>query len=156
MEEFKPNVTPREMFKKGVFGGTYFRDIHSRINKKEYKNAWEEFGEMFKGIDIKKYVSNSECDKNINKYKVKSGTSLIYWEDQGWINSQDPYGWVQWYCRYYNGRRSDDDERQIRRWQRIAGPNGRFRKWLINMNKDGKDSRKIRQLLLQWAVEIKN
>ena len=71
-------------------------------------------------------------DKIINKYKVKSGTSLEYWEDHGWITKQSPYGWIQWFLKFYNGVRSYDDERQIKRWLGVAGPNGRFRKRLIN------------------------
>ena len=27
--DFRPNVTPIEVIKKGAFGGTYFRDIYS-------------------------------------------------------------------------------------------------------------------------------
>ena len=29
--EFKPNITPIDVTKKGAFGGTYFRDIYSRV-----------------------------------------------------------------------------------------------------------------------------
>ena len=31
----------------------------------------------------------------MNKYKVKRGTSLRFWENKGWINSIDPFGWFQ-------------------------------------------------------------
>ena len=37
--DFRPNITPIEVIKKGAFGGTYFRDIYSCINHKLYKNS---------------------------------------------------------------------------------------------------------------------
>ena len=32
---------------------------------------------------------------SVNKYRVKCKTSLRFWENKGWINSIDPYGWLQ-------------------------------------------------------------
>ena len=32
--DFRPNLTPREMFKLGSFGGTYWRPIYSSVTKK--------------------------------------------------------------------------------------------------------------------------
>ena len=54
-------------------------------------------------------------DVNVNKYGVKYGTSLRFSENKGWINKIDPYGWFQWYFRYWLGRKLKDDERQINR-----------------------------------------
>jgi 1-acyl-sn-glycerol-3-phosphate acyltransferase len=54
------------------------------------------------------------------------------WEDSGWITKIDPYGWFMWYCRFYLGRRSSDDDRQIGRGNGVFGPSGRWRKNLIN------------------------
>ena len=31
---FKPNRSPKTVFKEGAFGGTYFRDIKSKVTKK--------------------------------------------------------------------------------------------------------------------------
>ena len=31
-----------------------------------------------------------------------------------------------WRCDFYQGKRGQDDERQIKRWQGLAGPRGRF------------------------------
>ena len=65
---------------------------------------------------------------------------------------------MQWYCNFYLGRRTLDDERQINRWKGIAGDNGRFRKWLVTLiNKnntnfdDDNISPKIRQTLQHWG-----
>ena len=60
-------------------------------------------------------------------FGVACGQSLAAWESSGWIAARDPYGWHQWYCRFYQGRRTDDDERQIGRWLACAGPTGRWK-----------------------------
>ena len=36
--EFTPNLTPKEIFSLGSFGGTYWRDIISSVTNKEYQN----------------------------------------------------------------------------------------------------------------------
>ena len=101
-------------------------------------------------IDKKYYVSDF-FDVSLNKYGVKCGTSLRFWESRGWINEIDPHGWFQWYFWYYLGRESKNDQRQINRWKRIVS---RFKGILIKMIKDGKDSPKIRQILLHWSYEL--
>ena len=83
------------------------------------------------------------------------------WESSGWIVDCDPYGWFQWYCRFYQGRRCSDDARQISRWCKSAGPKGRFRSQLCNKILAAKTScgnasisPVIRQTLLHWGLEI--
>ena len=162
--EFKPNLSPHEILKMGAFGGTYFRPIYSSVTKKHYKSedVIEEYPKSwFKGIDIEKMVISPKYDKKINKYGVKCGSDLEDWEKSGWMDKQDPYGWFQWYCRFYMGRRTDDDKRQIKRWLALTGPKGRFKNRLLNMikKKDGKYddesiSPVIRQTLLHWGYQI--
>ena len=105
----------------------------------------------------------NKYDRSINKYGKKVGTTLSFWEDKGWIDKQDPYGWFQWYCEFYTGRRTKDDARQISRFNKLAGPMGRFRKWLVTqiMKKGGKSkwndhsiSPAMRQTLQHWAYKL--
>ena len=117
--DFSPNKTPIEVIRKGAFGGTYFKNIYSGINKKWYKNSWKEF-DLLENIDAKIYASDY-YGKNLNKYKVKTRTWLRFWENKGWIYKIDLYGWFQSYFRYWLGRRSRDDERQINKWKKNVG-----------------------------------
>ena len=91
----------------------------------------------------------------IDVYDVKCGASLRFWENKGWINPIDPYGWFQWYFRYWLCRRSVEDKRQIARWKRIVT---RFKSKSVKMIKDANSrfddysiSPKIRQILLHWG-----
>ena len=69
--KFSLNKTPIEIIKEGAFGGTYFRDIYSGINRKWYKNSLKEFAHL-KNIHAKFYASDY-CDVNVNKVLGKQG-----------------------------------------------------------------------------------
>ena len=86
--DFGTNLTLIEVIKKGSFGGTYFRDIYSGVNNKFYKNNWKKFKEL-KNTD-RMYYSSDYYDASLNKYGVRCGTSLRFWENKGWINKIDP------------------------------------------------------------------
>ena len=158
--EFRPNLTPNEIFEMGSFGGTYWRPIYSSITDKKYKNEHKIYPKSWWDNIPNKFLTTKwdDYDININKYKVKVGTTLEFLEEKNWITEYHPYGWVQWYCDFYQGKRTSDDKRQIGRWLRTAGPNSRFRKWLIRMIRDKKTkfddfsiSPKIRQTLQHWG-----
>ena len=107
------------------------------------------------------YKVFDEYDKSINKYGVKVGTTLKFWESKNWIKKIHPYGWVQWYCDFFMGKRSEDDERQIKRWKGVAGERGRFMRFLVTQilkkKKTWNDetvSPKIRQTLQHWAYKL--
>lgn len=159
---FTPNVSPLEMFRAGIFGGTYFRDIE--IGNTWYRDAWKEFEPhgWFSSLDVSKLVSSNNYVISRNRYKSKCGQSLEQWLEKGWIlEDVDSHGWVHWYCRFFLGRRCTDDERQIRRWRACAGERGRWKRNLIGKCvKAGKNfddesvSPTVRQLLLHWAYEL--
>jgi hypothetical protein len=164
LKDFHPNRAPEDVLRAGSFGGTYFRPISSAVTNIHY-NAGEVLKETVKDEWIEGLPMNMLTSKtyhmNINKFGVKCGGSLGMWESSGWITSIDPYGWFQWYCRFYQGRRCSDDARQISRWLKSAGPKGRFRSQLCNKilaagtsHDDKKISPVIRQTLLHWGLEI--
>ena len=147
--DFGTNRTPVEVIQEGTFGGTYFRDIYSSVNRKWYRKSWKKFDQL-KDVD-QKYYCSSCYDVGVNKYGVKCGRSLRFWENMGWIYEIDPYVRFQWYFRYWLGRRSLDGERTA----------SRFRGKLVKVIKDGDSkfddysiSPKIRQILLHWGYEL--
>jgi hypothetical protein len=164
--KFKPNLSPEEILRNGAFGGTYFRPIYSSVTNSQFttKEAIEGLPDEWFEILESKYC-RKVYDKMINKYKETCGGDLNMWESSGWITAADPYGWFQWYCRFFTGRRCSDDERQVSRGLGVMGPTGRWRKNLINKCKnsgkpleiavaDASISPKIRQLLMHWAYEL--
>ena len=98
---FRPELTPREMLRLGVFGGKYMTDCRA-----EFPASW------FQGARL----SPEFRDPELNYFGVNASQPLSVWRQKGWLSAEDPRGWFQWYCRYYLGRRIEDDERQIRRW----------------------------------------
>lgn len=167
--EFQPNLSPIEVIKQGAFGGTYFRPIYSQVTETEYKNRHSKCftkAQLTKNkIIINTHLTKpfSEYDKSVNKYKVKCGQTLEQWESKEWIRYHDPYGWFEWYCNFFKGRRiAEEDQRQIQRWLKFAGPKGRFSQRLRNMVKkknttltDPTISPVIRQSLHHWAFELR-
>ena len=96
--QFQPQLTPREMLALGVFGGKYMTDC-----RKEFPASWY----------TRAKLCSTHHDPKLNYFGVNASQSLDTWWHKGWIRPQDPRGWFQWYCRYYMGRRSSDDERQL-------------------------------------------
>jgi len=135
--DFKPDLTPKQMLKLGVFGGLYFGD-----KPKEYPKDWFEGG---------KISPDGKRHKELNYFKINASQPLSVWREKGWINKNDPRGWFEWYCRYFLGRRSSDDERQIKRWKAIRRHMGAIAK---NCRAGDLFCRpRQRQAVLHWAYD---
>ena len=133
---FIPELTPKEMLELGVFGGKYMNDCQNEFPSGWFSNA--------KLSDIK--------DKNLNYYSVDASLPLSEWVKKGWIHPHDPRGWFQWYCRYYMGRRTvDEDQRQIKRWRAFRRHAGAIKKYCEPY--DYQCRKKQRQALLHWAYD---
>lgn len=139
--EFKPDLTPKEMLELGVFGGAYFIGVKGLIPS-DVPKSW------FKGVRLS---SDGEKHKELNYFGVSASQPLSVWQEKGWINKADPHGWFEWYCRYYLGRRSDDDERQIKRWKAVRRHISQIKKHC----RAGQSScrPRQRQALLHWAYD---
>jgi hypothetical protein len=159
--DFKPNLSPRDIFKLGSFGGTYWRPIKSKFYKTTLRNHHKKYPSSWWKEIPGENLSSNDCNISKNKYKVNVGTSLEFWESKDWINKSHPYGWVEWYCDFFMGNRGEDDERQIQRWKNLAGCKGRFMRFLVTqiLKNDSKYndesiSPKIRQVLQHWGYKL--
>ncbi len=134
--DFGPELTPKEMLTLGVFGGKYMTDC-----QKEFPADW-----------FRKAKLNSKFhDPKLNFFGVNASQPLSVWKKKGWIWADDPRGWFQWYCRYYLGRRCEDDERQIKRWKAIVRHIAQIKK---NCRKGDFSCRaRQRQAVLHWAYD---
>jgi hypothetical protein len=133
---FKPDLSPPQMLELGVFGGKYLTDCTA-----EFPDDWF----------VKAKLCSERLAPELNYFGIRASTSLSNWRERNWIRDQDPRGWFPWYCRYYMGRRSADDDRQIARWKAMRRHVAQVRKncepWDLNCRK------KQRQALLQWAYD---
>jgi hypothetical protein len=137
--EFKPELTPKELLKMGIFGGKYMTDCRD-----EFPADWFEEAKL----------CHERHDAELNFFGVNASKPLSYWRAKGWIYHEDPRGWFQWYCRYYRGRRCADDERQIKRWKAIKRHILQLKKNCVKG--DLTCRRRQRQALLHWAYDSRN
>lgn len=134
--EFTPELTPKEMLELGIFNGVYMRDC-----VKEFPRSWFTHAKL----------AENKPEPKLNYFGVRASQPLSVWREKGWIHKDDPRGWFQWYCRYYMGRRHEDDARQIKRWKAIRRHIGQ----LVKHCERGDMScrRRQRQALLHWAYD---
>ncbi len=133
---FQPHLSPKDLLELGVFGGRYMTDT-----KGEFPDSW--------------FASAKLCserhDPELNYFGINASQPLSEWRRRGWIHPDDPRGWFQWYCRYYLGRRHEDDERQIKRWRAFKRHWSAVKKNCLEG--DYGCRRKQRQALLHWAYD---
>ena len=137
--DFRPELTPADMLRMGVFGGKYMTDCAA-----EFPAEWLEHAKLCR----------ERHDASLNCFGVNASQPLAEWRRKGWIHDDDPRGWFQWYCRYYMGRRCEDDARQIKRWRAVTRHLAQLRK---NCRRGDLLCRpRQRQALLHWAYDTRN
>ena len=135
--DFRPELTPAQMLRLGVFCGKYLTDC-----RKEFPPSWF----------VRARLAGKQRDCVLNYFGVDASQPLSVWRSKGWIYRDDPRGWFQWYCRYYMGRRiPDEDARQIKRWKAIRRHVRQIQK---NCEPGDVTCRpRQRQALLHWAYD---
>ena len=132
---FTPNKSPEEVLREGCFGGSYFRPLHSAHLRTTIRDDYLELPPSWitaPRLPPDLYLISPNYNAEINKYKVACGQSIEEWEKAGWIDhTYDVRGWFQWYCRFFQGRRCVDDDRQVSRWRKCVGQTGRWRRMLL-------------------------
>lgn len=137
--DFKPQLTPKEMLELGVFSGVYFCDRPDELPQSWYTKA--------------KLSEDCQPNKELNYFGIHASQPLSVWQAKGWIHPDDPRGWFQWYCRYYLGRRHEDDERQIKRWKAISR---HIAQVAHNCRRGDENCRpRQRQAILHWAYDAR-
>ena len=159
---FRPTLTPEQVLRGGAWGGGYFRAIASGVTGRVHEGAWRELPQAWlAGLSVPTRLAAPAYNAAVNRFGVRSGQDLRDWEGSAWITAQDPFGWFQWYCRYFQGRRSADDGRQLARWGALAGAKGRWKRNLIakvaaagRAFDDASVSPVVRQTLWHWAYDL--
>ena len=78
--EFKPELTPKEMLRLGVFGGKYMTDA-----TREFPRDWFTAAKL----------APERRDPALNYFGVDAGLPLSAWREKGWLSAEDPRGWFQ-------------------------------------------------------------
>lgn len=137
---FRPELTPAQMLKSGVFGGKYMTDCRGEFPASWFRSA--------------RLSSTGRSEPSLNYFGTAASQPLSEWRRKGWLHPDDPRGWFQWYCRYYMGRRLPaEDDRQIKRWLAI-------RRHLAQLKKACRPSQRTcrlrqKQALLHWAYDTR-
>ena len=71
--EFKPDLTPAEMLRLGVFGGKYMTDCAN-----EFPASWFKYAKLASG----------SRDNSLNYFGVEASQPLSEWRRKGWIHPE--------------------------------------------------------------------
>jgi len=135
---FRPDLTPKQMLRLGIFGGDYFQQA-----PKEFPPDW------FAGVTL---TQTGMAQAKLNFYGVNASQPLSVWQQKGWIYFEDPKGWFLWYCRYYLGRRiAEVDAQQIQRWQAMRRHITQLQNHCTPQDLSCRPRQ--RQALLHWAYD---
>lgn len=144
---FQPDLTPAEILKAGVGEGWLLRDCFIEFPREWYLEA----------IEAKK-IAPVKPNKIFNKYRVLPVEEIANWKESEenranlLLEQHDPRGFIQWYFRFYIGRRIPMVDRiRINRWIQFKR---KFTKYLSSCRPGDLNCRpRVKQALLLWALD---
>jgi hypothetical protein len=143
--------------------GVGLQTLLGYINNLKKASLHEEFKPDYTPAELKEMGAYGEV------YGPKTAprlASLPAWPSH-WYHKEDPHGWLQWYKRYSEGRRMEDDERQIRRWKAFKARHGgpafqgnptprrafALRNWGIDASKLVKDPESLQKVMEEYRAK---
>lgn len=148
--------SPLKMIELGIFGHGYFGI--KEVDNSKFLEILDEVP-LFKDqmdLEMESKVLLFPQDFSLNKYGIKAGLDHKSWTENKWIHDSDPYGWFNWYIRFYYGRRHPDDFRQINRFRAFVRRHwgmleNNCKKIGIPVSTAGYKYHKTCQGILQWG-----
>lgn len=148
--EFQPDLTPEQILCAGIFEGWKYRDCYI-----EFPREW-----YLKALDLNK-IAILRPMRKYNKYNAYPLEYVLEWreekepeepEDESLLHQHDPRGWLQWYFRFYLGRRIPRvDKVRIRRWVFFKK---KFMPLLRGCRKGDLNCKpRLKQAILCWAID---
>ena len=159
-KHFSTCYSPLRMIELGIFGHGYFGIAD--VDENEFKrilNLVPNFSDQL-DEEMRTKILLSPQKFSLNRYGIRAGLDHRAWTENKWIHSDDPYGWFNWYIRFYYGRRHKDDFRQINRFRSFVKRhwgmlNGYCQKANVPIDQAEYRYQKTCQGLLQWAWDHK-
>jgi len=144
---FQPDLSPEEILCLGVFEGQIFKDSYV-----EFPREW-----FLEAIELDK-ISVRYPLKRYNRYNVYALDYIVNFreenddKDDSELRVHDPRGFLQWYFRFYLGRRVPTvDRARIQRWIQFKR---RFLPMLKNCKKGDLNCKpRLKQSILCWAID---
>lgn len=100
------------------------------LSPEQVVDAWQELDfdmhAAMKSAGFAPDLAPDDMRESYNSIYGKHGpqlASMRRWPEH-WLDDQDTQGWLEWYSNYADGRRSDQDERQIKRWKAFKQRHG--------------------------------
>eukprot|EP00762_Andalucia_godoyi_P006449 ANDGO_02941.mRNA.1 hypothetical protein len=142
--DFAPAYDPAQLLLLGIFEGHFFNDCIL-----EYPREW------FEQALQQNKLSPEKPDPTLNCFGVKSRLSLKEWKERGWVAGEDRRGWMEWYFRYWLGRRDPEvDKFQIEQWNKFTEQQLKVKE-VCEANPGDRTTLALeRQHLLQWSHEV--